>query len=251
MKTADFKRITIMGESPLVEEYASLCHSKGLEVSIRLNPGFSHVRLPRGIRKIAKPTRAAPLALELTNLSLENKRSNLRALDAALPPAVAIITSSVTISVAEQATWVSRPERLIGIGAMPTLLGGELLELAPGPATESATVQRATAFAARIGKESAIIRDTVGMVLPRIICMLTNEACFALMENVASGRDMDMAMKLGTNYPWGPLEWADRIGVRQVLAVVDALHRHFGDDRYRPAPLLRTSSFRNWILNSR
>jgi 3-hydroxybutyryl-CoA dehydrogenase len=69
--------------------------------------------------------------------------------------------------------------------------------------------------------------------------MIINEAAFALMEGVASAEDIDTAMKLGTNYPLGPLEWADRIGLDQVLAVLEGLQAEYGDDRYRPAPLLR------------
>jgi 3-hydroxybutyryl-CoA dehydrogenase len=69
--------------------------------------------------------------------------------------------------------------------------------------------------------------------------MIINEAAFALMDGVASAEDIDMAMKLGTNYPLGPLEWADRIGLDQVLSVLEGLQAEHGDDRYRAAPLLR------------
>jgi 3-hydroxybutyryl-CoA dehydrogenase len=77
------------------------------------------------------------------------------------------------------------------------------------------------------------------MVMPRILCMLINEASFALMEEVASPADLDTAMKLGTNYPRGPIEWADRIGIRQVVSVLRALHADLGEERYRISPLLQ------------
>ena len=77
------------------------------------------------------------------------------------------------------------------------------------------------------------------MVLPRIVCMIANEAAFALMENIASPKDIDIAMKLGTNYPHGPIEWANRIGIHQVVHTLDALYRDLHEDRYRVSPLLR------------
>jgi 3-hydroxybutyryl-CoA dehydrogenase len=87
--------------------------------------------------------------------------------------------------------------------------------------------------------ETAVVEDTVGLILPRIVCCLVNEAAYALMENVAQPRGIDTAMKLGTNYPYGPLEWGDLIGLDIVLAVLRGLYDEYGDDRYRPAPLLK------------
>jgi 3-hydroxybutyryl-CoA dehydrogenase len=76
------------------------------------------------------------------------------------------------------------------------------------------------------------------MVMPRILCMLINEAYFAMMEGVADDAAIDTAMKLGTNYPRGPVEWARKIGLVHVVAVLHALQGYFGEDRYRCAPLL-------------
>jgi 3-hydroxybutyryl-CoA dehydrogenase len=77
------------------------------------------------------------------------------------------------------------------------------------------------------------------LVRARIVCCLINEAVTALMEGVASAADIDLAMKLGTNYPHGPLEWADQIGLDTVLGVMQGLFDEWGEDRYRPSPLLR------------
>jgi 3-hydroxybutyryl-CoA dehydrogenase len=77
-----------------------------------------------------------------------------------------------------------------------------------------------------------------GQIIARILAMIINEAAFAAGEGVASVRDIDRAMKLGTNYPKGPLRWADEIGLDVVYSVLRALQDSLGEDRYRPAPLL-------------
>ena len=69
--------------------------------------------------------------------------------------------------------------------------------------------------------------------------MLINEAAFALMEEIASPADIDLAMKTGTGYPRGPIEWAGKIGIGQVVSVIRALHGELGEERYRLAPLLQ------------
>ena len=129
-------------------------------------------------------------------------------------------------------------ERVVGIGAFPTLLGGPRLELAASLRTGGPAIAAAGEVLARIGKSPSVVQDRVGLVMPRILCMVMNEAFFALTEQVASPADIDTAMKLGTNYPRGPLEWANLIGVGQVVAVLDALRAATGEERYRVAPLL-------------
>jgi 3-hydroxybutyryl-CoA dehydrogenase len=78
-----------------------------------------------------------------------------------------------------------------------------------------------------------------GEVLVRILSMIINEAAFAVGEGVASVSDVDTAMKLGTNYPHGPLEWADRIGLDLVFAALHSVRESLGEERYNSAPLLR------------
>jgi 3-hydroxybutyryl-CoA dehydrogenase len=239
------KTLCILGESPLVEEYASLCLNKGFKVYARLNAANNHAKLPSGIKRVPKPTKATDIALELTNTSVDAKKKNLVELDRILPPKVPILSSCVTVTTAEQSGWIALPSRLVGLGALPSLLQGTLIELATSSGTEKPSVNAAKEFAKAIGKNSSFVRDSVGLVLPRILCMLANEACFAMMEGVAARRDIDTAMKLGTNYPFGPIEWAENIGLRQVHAVMAALHHEFGEDRYRVAPLLRQAALQD------
>jgi 3-hydroxybutyryl-CoA dehydrogenase len=234
----------IVGESPLVDEYIALCLDKRQNVTTRFNPGEKG-KLPKGVKTAATPPKSATVALELTNTFPDIKRKNLLFLDRSLPPTVPIVSSSVTVTVAEQSGWIKKPHRLIGIGALPSLLNGELIELARSQTTDDETVARAKELAALLGKESAVVQDSIGLVMPRILCMLANEAYFAMMEGVAAGDDIDTAMKLGTNYPSGPVERAEKIGIKHVHAVLSALYNHFGEDRYRIAPLLRQTAMKS------
>lgn len=86
------------------------------------------------------------------------------------------------------------------------------------------------------------IDDIAGLVVLRTLSMLANEAADTVLQGIANAHDVDMAMRYGTNYPIGPLAWADRFGVEQVCAALDALYRHYGESRYRVSPLIRRLS---------
>ena len=113
------------------------------------------------------------------------------------------------------------------------------MELAAGLQTSDESLQQAISFARHLHQEPVIVTDGPGLVRARVVCCLINEAASALMEGVASAADIDKAMKLGANYPFGPLEWGDYIGLDTVLGTLTGLFNEWGEDRYRPSPLLR------------
>lgn len=92
----------------------------------------------------------------------------------------------------------------------------------------------------RLNWEYTLVADATGMVTPRVVCMIINEAYLTAQEGTASREDIDTSMKLGTNYPFGPFEWCERIGVKHVYEVLKAVHDATGDDRYEVAALLQT-----------
>ncbi len=220
----------VLGEESLTGAVSELCRqgSKRTAAANRRQPGR---KSPAG--------RKFKAGFELTITSPGLKQRNIIRMDKALRPGVPILTTSVTVPVSVQAGWVRHPERLVGISAFPTLIGNALIEVAPGPLTDRKILDTACAILRSIGKETAIVKDRVGMVMPRILCMLINESFFGAMENIAEPASIDTAMKLGTHYPFGPIEWAQRIGIGNVLAVLGALQDEFGEERYRAAPLLR------------
>jgi 3-hydroxybutyryl-CoA dehydrogenase len=234
-------KLYIVGESPMVEEYAELSASKGYEVALAWNvPPKEKLKFTSArIKPSASIAPNVSLAIELTNTDRERKRQNVEKLDKALPPTAPILTSSITISATEQCSWIRHKHRLVGIGALPTFIDKPLVEVAPTVFSPKETLEIVSRFYASVGKEIEIIQDRVGMVLPRILCQLMNESIFAITEDIADPKDIDTAMKLGANHPNGPIEWAERIGIRQVHAVLTALQHDLNEDRYRVSPLLR------------
>jgi 3-hydroxybutyryl-CoA dehydrogenase len=127
----------------------------------------------------------------------------------------------------------------VGFHLLPPLEEATLVELTAGEFTSQDSRDDAETFFASLGMYAEWVGDGPGLVLGRIVCQVVNEAAFALQRGVGSADDIDTALRLGFNYPRGPLEWGDAIGLDHVLAVLDALRDELGEERYRAAPLLR------------
>ena len=233
--------VYVVGDSPMVEEYIALCssHRYAVVYDVAGNSQIPQTFDAKGVRQSAKIPNNVSFALELTNIDLENKRKNIEALDKALPATTAIASSSVTVSATEQSSWIDKKGRLVGICSLPTLSSASLVEVAPTVFSPAETIEVVRRFFGSVGKEIELVQDRVGMVFPRIICQIINEAAFALQEEIAAPQDIDMAMRVGANFPLGPIEWADKLGMQHVYAVLSALHRDLGEERYRISPLLK------------
>ncbi|MEK6252519.1 MAG: 3-hydroxyacyl-CoA dehydrogenase family protein [Actinomycetota bacterium] len=127
----------------------------------------------------------------------------------------------------------------VGFHLLGPLESARLVELTAGSYAPQGARDGAEDFFGALGLHVEWVGDSPGLVLGRIVCQLVNEAAFALQKGVGSAAAIDTAMRLGFNYPHGPLEWGDAIGLDHVLAVLDALHEELGEERYRAAPLLR------------
>ena len=118
---------------------------------------------------------------------------------------------------------------------MPTFLNRDVLEVTKLNNDQT----RLELICKELNTEFACVADKVGLVTPRIICMIINEAYYTVEEGTATREDIDLAMKLGTNYPYGPFEWCKRIGPRQVCGLLEAVHNDTGDERYLICTLLK------------
>lgn len=251
--------VYIIGESPLVEEFAEVCAAHGFSIVVQWNKAPKRIFFTaKSIKRSNVIPKQTLMGVELTNTDLARKKANLQKLDRAFNASKVLLSSSVTVTVTQQASWIRRQQRLVGISALPTLLSQKLIEFSAALETRNECLSAAQAFFMQLGKQISGFRsdpygserdlvpscgrdgqDRIGMVLPRILCMIINEAYFALQEKIARPEDIDAAMRLGTNYPYGPIEWGEKIGLVQVRAVLEALQRDLAEERYRIAPLLK------------
>lgn len=134
---------------------------------------------------------------------------------------------------------IERAENLVGFSAIGLYTGNPVVEIAPAVATQTTSLQKAHRFLGTLGLRAIEVPEVPGLILGRILAMLVNEATSALMEGVATPEDIDTAMKLGTNYPHGPLAWADYVGLDVILAILHNLEDEFGEDRYCAMTLLK------------
>ncbi|MFD2999783.1 3-hydroxyacyl-CoA dehydrogenase family protein [Pontibacter toksunensis] len=132
---------------------------------------------------------------------------------------------------------LEEPCTLIGFNGLPTLLNRPVLEVSLLNPEHGDKLRE---VCAALNTAYLLVDDRVGMVTPRMICMIINEACFTLQEETASISDIDQGMKLGTNYPKGPFEWANEMGVANVYEVLKAVYEDTKDERYKICPLLKT-----------
>lgn len=167
------------------------------------------------------------------------KQRVLTAIISQIPEDSLVYSASHEVMAGTAASWISSPERLIGFSPMGIYRESKLMNLVKTPHLSELLQLKAEAFWQSLDYETAWIQDTPGMVLPRIYAMLANEAAFALQESVATASDIDTAMRLGTNYPMGPLEWADNVGLDTVLAILQNLWEVYREERYRPCLMLQ------------
>ena len=180
----------------------------------------------------------ADLFIEAAPESLEIKRELLERAAAALRPDAIIASNTSSLSVTTLAGFVSAPERFVGIHFFNPVPAMALVEVVRGAGTADDTVAAARAFCEAVGKTPITVKDSPGFVVNRILFPMINEAVRALDEGVASAADIDTGLKLGANFPMGPLALADLVGLDTTKAILESLERDLGDPAYRPCPLL-------------
>ncbi|MBF9048111.1 3-hydroxybutyryl-CoA dehydrogenase [Rhodobacterales bacterium LSUCC0031] len=164
-----------------------------------------------------------------------------------LKPETILTSNTSSISITRLASRTDRPEKFMGFHFMNPVPVMQLVELIRGIATDEETFAACKSVVDRLGKTSATAEDFPAFIVNRVLMPMINEAVYTLYEGVGNVTSIDMAMKLGTNHPMGPLELADFIGLDTCLAIMNVLHDGLADTKYRPCPLLTKYVEAGWL----
>jgi 3-hydroxybutyryl-CoA dehydrogenase len=192
-----------------------------------------------GTTKLAEAASDADLIVEAVVEIMDLKKEVYKELDALCGPDTIFASNTSGLSITELAATTGRADRFIGMHFFNPVPVMKLVELIRGFLTSDATFNIAREYVERIKKVPIEVKEAPGFAVNRILVPMINEAIFAYAEGVAGAEDIDRAMVLGANHPIGPLALADMVGLDTLLHVLDGLHKELGEDKYRPAPLLR------------
>jgi len=181
----------------------------------------------------------ADLIIEAATENPELKLKIFSDLDAVAHPQTILASNTSSISLTKIASATRRPDKVIGMHFMNPVPLMRLVEIIRALDTSDETTTIAFAVTEKMGKTPVEANDAPGFISNRILCPMINEAIFALQEGIGTPEAIDTVMKLGMNHPMGPLTLADLIGLDVVLFVMEVLQRDLGEDKYRPAYLLR------------
>ena len=181
----------------------------------------------------------ADLVIEAATENPELKFKIFKEIDEKAHEDAILATNTSSISITKISASTSRPDKVIGMHFMNPVPLMKLVEVIRGIATSDEVTKEIVEVCETMGKTPVEANDSPGFIANRLLCPMINEAVFALQENVGTPEAIDQVMKLGMNHPMGPLFLADLIGLDVVLFVMEVLQRDLGEDKYRPAYLLR------------
>ncbi len=187
------------------------------------------------------------LVIEAAVENMEIKTNIFAQLDEITPAHTILASNTSSLPITEIAAATKRPEKVIGMHFMNPVPVMKLVEIIRGLATADEVYQVIEDMTKTLSKVPVEVNDFPGFVSNRILMPMINEAIYTVYEGVATKEAIDEVMKLGMNHPMGPLTLADFIGLDTCLYIMETLHQGFGDDKYRPCPLLRKYVKAGWL----
>ncbi len=271
----EIKRIAVLGAGQMGNGIAHVCAQAGFEVKMRdieqrfLDRGFETIKknLGRGVKKgrmtqeeadaivariegvldLKRAVEDADLVIEAIPEIVQLKLDTWKEVDGLAPEHAILASNTSSISITQMAAMTKRPEKFIGMHFFNPVPVMKLVEIIRGAATSDETVRVIEDVSHRLGKETVIVNEAPGFAVNRLLVPAINEAIFAVQEHVATIEDMDKAIKLGLNWPMGPLTLADFVGLDTLLYISDYLFDEFKDPKYRAPSLLRKMVRAGWL----
>jgi len=262
----EIKNVCVLGAGLMGNGIAQVCAQAGFQVTMRdieqrfIDAGMNTIRknLSRDVEKgkrtkeemeailgritptldLKEAAGNADVVVEVVIEVMEVKKQVYRELEEIVPAHCLFFTNTSGLSITEMAANTKRPDRFIGTHFFNPVPVMRLLEIIRGYETSDETMEIAREWGKKIGKEVIVVREAPAFAVNRILCVMLNEAFYALEEGIASAEDIDKGMMLGCNHPIGPLALSDLVGNETLLRVMEGLHKELGD-KYRPAPLLK------------
>jgi 3-hydroxybutyryl-CoA dehydrogenase len=261
----EIKKVCVLGAGLMGSGIAQVCAQAGYEVALRdieqrfIDGGMNTIKknIGRAVEKgkktqeeadailgRLKPTLDlkeaagdADLVVEVVIEVMEVKKKVYQELEEIVPDHCLFFSNTSGLSLTEMAAITKRPDKFIGTHFFNPVPVMRLLEVIKAYETSDETLKAALEWGKKIGKETIVVNEAPAFAVNRVLCVMLNEAFFALGEGIASAEDIDKGMVLGCNHPIGPLALSDLVGNETLLHVVNGLHKELGD-KYRPAPLL-------------
>lgn len=193
----------------------------------------------KGTTDIREAAAEADFVIEAVVEEMAIKKEVFAELDGICKVDAILASNTSGLSITEIASVTARPDKVVGVHFFNPAPVMELVELIRGYVTSDKTFATTKGFVEELGKTPIEVEEAPGFAVNRILCPMINEAIFVYSEGIASPEDIDQGMVLGANHPMGPLALADLVGLDTLLAVLEGLHQELGEDKYRPAPLLR------------
>lgn len=187
------------------------------------------------------------IVIEAAVENMEIKKKIFIELDKHAPDHAILATNTSSLLITEIAAVTTRPEKVIGMHFMNPVPVMKLVEIIRGLQTADEVYGAIEDMTKKLQKVPVEVNDFPGFVSNRVLMPMINEAIFTVYEGVATPEAIDEVMKLGMNHPMGPLTLADFIGLDTCLYIMETLHEGFGDDKYRPCPLLRKYVKAGWL----
>jgi 3-hydroxybutyryl-CoA dehydrogenase len=260
------KRVGIVGSGIMGSGIAEVAAKAGFEVVLRSRAQSTADAMAAGLEKslgrqvekgrLGEPERDAALArvravadlgeLAECDLVIESivedlpaKKHLFNELDRICADNAILATNTSTLPVVELAMETGRPGLVCGIHFFNPASAMPLVEVVRSITTTDETVEAARGFAEACGKTPVLVKDQAGFIVNALLFPYLNNAVKLLDAGVATRDDIDTAMKGGCNFPMGPLELLDLVGLDTSLAILEALYAEFRDPNYAPAPLLK------------